>query len=101
MAPRPTPIDDAAEFANPNVVKVVLDAAGRALYFSRAPIPSGAIGSGAADLPHAAAAAPRRPLRLPRRLPAPLSHAAAAPLEPRRRSSSCACCGTATASRCT
>jgi 3-deoxy-manno-octulosonate cytidylyltransferase (CMP-KDO synthetase) len=32
-------IDSAAEFANPNVVKVVLDAAGRALYFSRAPIP--------------------------------------------------------------
>lgn len=32
-------IDDAAEFANPNVVKVVLDADGRALYFSRAPIP--------------------------------------------------------------
>ena len=31
-------IDDAAEFANPNVVKVVLDAQGRALYFSRAPI---------------------------------------------------------------
>jgi 3-deoxy-manno-octulosonate cytidylyltransferase (CMP-KDO synthetase) len=32
-------IDSAAEYANPNVVKVVLDAAGRALYFSRAPIP--------------------------------------------------------------
>jgi 3-deoxy-manno-octulosonate cytidylyltransferase (CMP-KDO synthetase) len=32
-------IDDADEYANPNVVKVVLDAAGRALYFSRAPIP--------------------------------------------------------------
>ncbi len=32
-------IDDPAEFANPNVVKVVCDAAGRALYFSRAPIP--------------------------------------------------------------
>ena len=32
-------IDDVAEFSNPNVVKVVLDAAGRALYFSRAPIP--------------------------------------------------------------
>jgi len=32
-------IDAAAEFDNPNVVKVVLDAAGRALYFSRAPIP--------------------------------------------------------------
>ena len=31
-------IDDVAEFNNPNVVKVVLDAAGRALYFSRAPI---------------------------------------------------------------
>jgi 3-deoxy-manno-octulosonate cytidylyltransferase (CMP-KDO synthetase) len=31
-------IDDAAEFRNPNVVKVVLDAQGRALYFSRAPI---------------------------------------------------------------
>jgi 3-deoxy-manno-octulosonate cytidylyltransferase (CMP-KDO synthetase) len=33
------PIDSAAEYASPNVVKVVLDAAGRALYFSRAPIP--------------------------------------------------------------
>ncbi|TAN53029.1 MAG: 3-deoxy-manno-octulosonate cytidylyltransferase, partial [Betaproteobacteria bacterium] len=33
------PIPDAAEFANPNVVKVVLDALGFALYFSRAPIP--------------------------------------------------------------
>jgi len=32
-------IDSAAEYANPNVVKVVLDASGRALYFSRAPIP--------------------------------------------------------------
>jgi 3-deoxy-manno-octulosonate cytidylyltransferase (CMP-KDO synthetase) len=32
-------IEDTADFANPNVVKVVLDAAGRALYFSRACIP--------------------------------------------------------------
>ena len=32
-------IADADEFANPNVVKVVVDGAGRALYFSRAPIP--------------------------------------------------------------
>jgi 3-deoxy-manno-octulosonate cytidylyltransferase (CMP-KDO synthetase) len=32
-------IADAGEFLNPNVVKVVTDAAGRALYFSRAPIP--------------------------------------------------------------
>ncbi|MFO1294582.1 MAG: 3-deoxy-manno-octulosonate cytidylyltransferase [Rubrivivax sp.] len=40
-------ITDAAEFANPNVVKVVLDAAGRALYFSRAPIPCWRDGKGA------------------------------------------------------
>ena len=33
------PIDARADLDNPNVVKVVLDAAGRALYFSRAPIP--------------------------------------------------------------
>jgi 3-deoxy-manno-octulosonate cytidylyltransferase (CMP-KDO synthetase) len=33
------PIDAVDEFRNPNVVKVVLDGAGRALYFSRAPIP--------------------------------------------------------------
>ena len=32
-------IEGDAEYADPNVVKVVLDAAGRALYFSRAPIP--------------------------------------------------------------
>ena len=32
-------LEDAAEFSNPNVVKVVLDAQGLALYFSRAPIP--------------------------------------------------------------
>jgi 3-deoxy-manno-octulosonate cytidylyltransferase (CMP-KDO synthetase) len=34
-----TPIHDLAEFLNPNVVKVTADEAGRALYFSRAPIP--------------------------------------------------------------
>lgn len=32
-------LDDAAEFANPNVVKLVADARSTALYFSRAPIP--------------------------------------------------------------
>lgn len=31
-------LTDATEFANPNVVKLVTDKAGRALYFSRAPI---------------------------------------------------------------
>jgi len=33
------PLHEIAEVFNPNVVKVVCDAAGRALYFSRAPIP--------------------------------------------------------------
>ena len=32
-------IDSLADFTNPNVVKVVLDAADRALYFTRAPVP--------------------------------------------------------------
>ena len=33
------PLEDDVEFADPNVVKVVVDALGRALYFSRSPIP--------------------------------------------------------------
>jgi 3-deoxy-manno-octulosonate cytidylyltransferase (CMP-KDO synthetase) len=33
------PISDASEIENPNVVKVVINRAGEALYFSRAPIP--------------------------------------------------------------
>ena len=47
------PIGSLAEFTNPNVVKVVLDAAGRALYFSRACIPWWRDGSqaGEAGLP--------------------------------------------------
>jgi 3-deoxy-manno-octulosonate cytidylyltransferase (CMP-KDO synthetase) len=39
MATAAHAIDSAAEYANPNVVKVVCDAQGRALYFSRAPLP--------------------------------------------------------------
>jgi 3-deoxy-manno-octulosonate cytidylyltransferase (CMP-KDO synthetase) len=39
MATAAHPIADVAEIANPNVVKVVLDAQRRALYFSRAAIP--------------------------------------------------------------
>jgi 3-deoxy-manno-octulosonate cytidylyltransferase (CMP-KDO synthetase) len=33
------PIEELADWLNPNVVKVVLDAAGRALYFTRASVP--------------------------------------------------------------
>jgi 3-deoxy-manno-octulosonate cytidylyltransferase (CMP-KDO synthetase) len=47
-----------ADFANPNVVKVVLDATGRALYFSRAPIPWPRETGGA--MQHASEAAPLR-----------------------------------------
>ena len=39
MATCAHPLHDAAEVFNPNVVKVVLDKNGRALYFSRAPTP--------------------------------------------------------------
>lgn len=50
-------IADVAEFLNPNVVKVVLDAQGLALYFSRAPIPwwRDGFAGGAAALPPATA----------------------------------------------
>lgn len=46
-------ITSAEELDNPNVVKVVVDAAGRALYFSRAPIPwwRDARAAGASPLP--------------------------------------------------
>ncbi|MGH8172680.1 MAG: 3-deoxy-manno-octulosonate cytidylyltransferase [Rhodanobacteraceae bacterium] len=39
MATLATPIGSVEEFLDPNCVKVVCDAAGRALYFSRAPVP--------------------------------------------------------------
>jgi 3-deoxy-manno-octulosonate cytidylyltransferase (CMP-KDO synthetase) len=39
MSTAATPIKDLAEYDNPNVVKVVVNAAGRALYFSRRTIP--------------------------------------------------------------
>jgi 3-deoxy-manno-octulosonate cytidylyltransferase (CMP-KDO synthetase) len=51
MATAAHDIDDVAEFANPNAVKVVVDAADRALYFSRAPIPHWRDGAGALPQP--------------------------------------------------
>jgi 3-deoxy-manno-octulosonate cytidylyltransferase (CMP-KDO synthetase) len=47
------PLNVAADFVNPNVVKVVLDARGYALYFSRAgiPFPRDAFRAGTAGLP--------------------------------------------------
>lgn len=39
MATLATPVEDAAQLFDPNVVKVACDARGRALYFSRAPLP--------------------------------------------------------------
>jgi len=74
------PIGRAADFANPNIVKVVLDARGAALYFSRAPVPWPRDRGGAFD---AAAAAPLRHVglyayrvaflqRYPRLAPSPL-----------------------------
>jgi len=39
MATAAHPLDSPTDFFNPNVVKVVCNSAGRALFFSRAPIP--------------------------------------------------------------
>ncbi|MGA2863482.1 MAG: 3-deoxy-manno-octulosonate cytidylyltransferase [Verrucomicrobiota bacterium] len=39
MSTAATPLKDTAEYDNPNIVKVVVNAAGRALYFSRRTIP--------------------------------------------------------------
>jgi 3-deoxy-manno-octulosonate cytidylyltransferase (CMP-KDO synthetase) len=59
-------IDDAAEFANPNVVKVVCDRLGRAMYFSRAPIPVWREGPavGGSELPGMGAPPPLRHIGL-------------------------------------
>ena len=44
-------ITDAADYANPNVVKVVVDRAGNALYFSRSPLPYAVSGFGGTATP--------------------------------------------------
>jgi len=48
MATLATPIREAAQVSDPNVVKVVTDHAGQALYFSRLPIPFERLDAGAA-----------------------------------------------------
>ncbi len=45
------PIDELQDYLDPNIVKVVLDAQGNALYFSRAPIPWQRDGGSAPELP--------------------------------------------------
>ena len=49
MATLATPFRTAADFNNPNQVKVVCDREGRALYFSRSPIPFGREAGGRVD----------------------------------------------------
>jgi 3-deoxy-manno-octulosonate cytidylyltransferase (CMP-KDO synthetase) len=54
MATLATPVDNAAQLFDPNTVKVVRDASGHALYFSRAPLPwaRDAFARGREALPH-------------------------------------------------
>jgi 3-deoxy-manno-octulosonate cytidylyltransferase (CMP-KDO synthetase) len=54
MATLATPVEDAARLFDPNAVKVVRDARGHALYFSRAPLPwaRDAFAADRAALPH-------------------------------------------------
>ena len=52
MATVATPLGAGEDAGNPNVVKVVVDAAGRALYFSRSPIPCHRDGHGSGSPPY-------------------------------------------------
>lgn len=54
------PIQDTESLQSPHVVKVVVDQRHRALYFSRAPIPNGALFNGARALRHVGVYAFRR-----------------------------------------
>ena len=79
MATLCRPIEEPSEFQDPNVVKVVRDRAGFALYFSRAPIPHarGAGGGRAPALKHIGLYVYRREflLRLASLAPTPLEKA--------------------------
>lgn len=50
MATLLAPFETAADIANPNIVKCVTDANGRALYFSRSPIPYDRQTAGVGDI---------------------------------------------------
>jgi len=100
MATLAHPIHDHADFVNPNVVKVVADEAGYALYFSRAPIPWPRDAFSAQQpMPHELGALRHIGLYAYRagflRTYASL---ASSPLERYECSNSCGCCGTAIAS---
>lgn len=49
MATLWTALDDREQWSDPNVVKIIVDHAGRALYFSRAPVPASRSGSWPGD----------------------------------------------------
>ena len=93
------PIADAAEAFNPNVVKVALDAAGYALYFSRATIPwaRDAFAHSKGSLPARTAAVPAlRTLRVSDVVPARVSRARAGADRAFRGAGAASCaCGTA------
>jgi 3-deoxy-manno-octulosonate cytidylyltransferase (CMP-KDO synthetase) len=83
MATLAQPLHDAAVLASPHVVKVVADRRGRALYFSRSPIPHDCDGGPAEGGPlgwrHVGLYAYRRPVLLA------LARLAPTPLERRER----------------
>jgi 3-deoxy-D-manno-octulosonate cytidylyltransferase len=100
MATLAHPIHDHADFVNPNVVKVVVDEAGYAVYFSRAPIP------GRATRSPSVRACPKLSGRCATSACMPIAPAFCGPIPVWRSrrwsrskcSNSCACCGTAIAS---